>query len=51
MKHKESFSQKAYQGVPAHIVVQYWDNEENLCAAYFDNWKDAEEFEEGLETP
>ena len=49
MKHKETFSQGAHDGLPWHVVVQYWDNEGLLQAAYFDNFKDAENFELEIE--
>ena len=45
MKHKETFSQSAHDGIPSHVVVQYWDENGDLQASYFGNWKDAEEFE------
>ena len=45
--HKETFSQPSHDGIPFHVVVQYYEDGE-LCAAYFENYNDAEDFEREL---
>ncbi len=52
--HKETFHQKAHEGVPSHWVVFYWP--EGSCpilnthvARYFDTFDDAILFENELE--
>jgi hypothetical protein len=45
MRHKETFSQSAHDGLPFHVVVQYWDENGDLQAAYFETAIEAEEFE------
>lgn len=45
MKHKETFSQAGHDGLPFHVVVQYYENDGSLHASYFEDWKSAEEFE------
>ena len=44
-KYKETFIQPSYEGLPPHVVVQYWDKSGALHASYFANFEDAEEFE------
>ena len=48
MIHKETFSQSAHDGIPFHVVVQYYDNDGSLHASYFKNGEDAAEFETEL---
>ena len=45
MIHKETFFQRAHDGLPSHTVVQYWDAVGDLQAAYFNDAEDAAEFE------
>jgi hypothetical protein len=48
MVHKETFSQSSGYGIPWHVVVQYWDDDGDLQASYFDSWESAEAFEQEL---
>ena len=49
MIHKETFTQPPHQGIPYHVVVQYWDENGDLQAKYFGNYEDAEAFEDELD--
>ena len=48
--HKETFYQSAYDGVPGHWVVQYWEDSPNNFpeASYFGSEREAEEFRKEL---
>jgi len=50
MIHKETFHQSADSGIPAHWVVQYYQNAFSSFpeAAYFSTLKEAEEFEDNI---
>jgi len=48
-RHKETFYQAAFQGIPAHWVVQFYiDDNPFPEAAYFSSEEDAVEFEQEL---
>lgn len=47
-KHKETFFQPAYQGAPAHWVVQFYTDGIFPEAAYFSTEEAAREFEKEL---